>query len=391
MRRFIECFGAGMGVLLLSGAVAYAGQNVSGAEAGGYKVPGLPFPVNFDPDIFDETSATIDNPWWPLPPGKQLTWEGSALDDEGERIPRKVVFTVTDMTKEIAGVENLIIWERDYDEDGMVIESELLFLAQAKDGTVWHFGEAVEHWEYDEDIDARDHYTGTRVWMVGYLEGCKAGIYMLADPKLGAPGYSQGFVPSPYDWDDWGEIYQTGLDFDTPAGKFTDVMAIREWEPRAPGVSQLKYYARGVGTVGVGWLGEADTEREEMRLTKNVMLNSRERAAVRAAVRTHESKSYMYSLTSPAKSMGGETAAADEAVAAADRAAAAAKAAQVRKVSDERATEIALGTVAGEATNIGVETKLGKEVIVVEVLTEDGAEVDVLIDMESGEVLGTDD
>jgi uncharacterized membrane protein YkoI len=139
-------------------------------------------------------------------------------------------------------------------------------------------------------------------------------------------------------------------------------------------------------------LGEEDTEREEMKLVKNVMLSPRERAKVRAAVREHESKTYMYSLTSPATSMGGETAAADEAVVAADRAAsAAAQAAQVRKVSDEQAEAIALETVSGDVTGIGVERKLGKRVIVVEVLREDGGETDVLIDMESGEVLGTDD
>ena len=119
MRRSTGLFGAGMSCLLFS-MVAYAGN----------KVPEAPFPVNFDPDIFDETSTTIDNEWWPLPPGKQMTWEGTALDDEGEKIPRKVVFTVTDMTKEIAGVRTVVGWDRDF-QDGELTESELIFLAQS--------------------------------------------------------------------------------------------------------------------------------------------------------------------------------------------------------------------------------------------------------------------
>jgi hypothetical protein len=129
---------------LLFSMVAYAGN----------KVPEAPFPVNFDPDIFDETSTTIDNEWWPLPPGKQMTWEGTALDDEGEKIPRKVVFTVTDMTKEIAGVRTVVGWDRDF-QDGELTESELIFLAQSKDGAVWHLGESVEHFEDRPEINAK--------------------------------------------------------------------------------------------------------------------------------------------------------------------------------------------------------------------------------------------
>lgn len=399
MRRFSDWFGLGMGFLLLSGAVAHAGQkaapvshagDASEAAADGYRVPGVPYPVNFDPSIFDETSATIDNPWWPLPPGKQLTWEGTALDEDGETIARKVVFTVTDMTKEIAGVQTLVGWDRDYDEDDMVTESELIFLAQAKDGTVWHLGEAVEHYEFKEELGIRDHYDGTRVWMVGYLEGCKAGIYMPGKPELGMT-YNQGFAPHPWDWDDWAEIHQMGLELDTPVGKFTDVMAVREYEPLAPGVSQLKYYAKGVGTVGVGWMGEKDEEREEMRLTKNVMLSPAEMAEVRNAVRGNEKRAYMYSLTEPATPIGGQTAADDEALLKALRAdSGPSPAAPVRNISDDRAKEIALATVSGDVTGIGVEKKLGKRTIVVEVLGQDGSETDVIIDMESGEVLGTE-
>jgi uncharacterized membrane protein YkoI len=139
---------------------------------------------------------------------------------------------------------------------------------------------------------------------------------------------------------------------------YSDVLVIREWEPIDPDVSQLKYYARGVGTVRIGWLGEEDEERETLELVKLVTLTPVALAEVRAAVLAHESRSYMYSLTPPA---------------------------QVRKISDEKAKEIALQAVPGDVTAVAIEKKLGANRFVVEVIAkEDGIETDVIIDMETG-------
>ncbi|MGH2727086.1 MAG: hypothetical protein ACRDKS_08930, partial [Actinomycetota bacterium] len=136
-----------------------------------------PFATNVDPTIFDETSTTIDNPWWPLKPGMQLTWEGHAFDGD-ERVRRKLVFTVTDLTKEIAGVRTLVGWDRDFN-NGILAESELIFLAQDKDGNVWHFG------QYAELYNEEGQFDGGVAWLAGYVEGAKAGILMQANPQLG--------------------------------------------------------------------------------------------------------------------------------------------------------------------------------------------------------------
>ena len=257
--------------------------------------------ANIDPANFDNSSTTIDNEWWPLKPGTQMTWEGSAFEDD-EKVRRKVVFTVTDMTKEIAGVRTLVGWDRDYVNDELT-ESELTFLAQAKDGSVWHLGECVEHYQARPEIQSKGHYDGTRVWLAGYLKGCKAGIYMPAAPKLklGAPPYSQGFAPHPWDWDDWAEVYQVGQKTSVRAGSYSDVLVIREYEPADPDVSQLKYYARGVGCVRIGWLGETDEEKETLELVKHVTLTPKALAEVRAAVLAIEGRANMYSLTPPVK------------------------------------------------------------------------------------------
>lgn len=256
-----------------------------------------PFPVNFDPGIFDKTSATIDNEWWPLKPGTQMTFEGSAFEGD-EKIRRRVVFTATDMTKEIAGVRALVGWDRDYN-DGELTESELIFLAQDKEGNVWHLGEYVEHYEEG------GHFDGGRLWLVGYLEGAKAGIQMTAAPKLGASPYAQGFAPHPWDWDDNARVYQVGQKTCVRVGCYSDVLVIEEYEPAIPGVSQLKYYARGVGSVRIGWLGEEDEERETMELVKLATLSPDELAKTRAAVLEHESRAYMYGLTPPAQPPAG--------------------------------------------------------------------------------------
>ena len=65
---------------------------------------------DFDPTNFDH-STTVDNKWFPLKPGEHSVFEGSAIDD-GQRISRRVLTTVTDLSKEINGVNTIVVWER---------------------------------------------------------------------------------------------------------------------------------------------------------------------------------------------------------------------------------------------------------------------------------------
>ena len=57
----------------------------------------------------------------------------------------------------------------------------------------------------------------------------------------------------------------------------------------------------------------------------------------------------------------------------------------------EKAKQLSLKIVPGDVTGVAIEKKLGKQAIVVEVLTKDGSEIDVIIDMETGAVLGTEE
>jgi hypothetical protein len=78
----------------------------------------------------------------------------------------------------------------------------------------------------------------------------------------------------------------------------------REFEPDKPDSYQLKYYARAVGNVRVGWLGSKDEDHEILALTSVRHLDQREMARVRSKVRKMEKRAYViskdvYARTSP--------------------------------------------------------------------------------------------
>ena len=60
------------------------------------------------------------------------------------------------------------------------------------------------------------------------------------------------------------------------------------------------------------------------------------------------------------------------------------------KITKEQATKVALEQVPGKVTDVTIERKRGKNVYVVEIQSPDQGEKDVLVDMESGKVIGTE-
>ena len=280
-------------LLLLLGAgitqvpTSDAATRVSAASALGADIKAK----DFDPSLFDADSATIDNPWLPLRIGTRFVWNGRAFED-GERVERRVVFIVTDLTKVIAGVRTRVGWDRDFN-NGHLGESELIFLAQDRDGNVWHLGQQREVYE--------DEFVGGRLWVVGDPEGATAGIMMKANPQLGDPSYSQGFAPPPWDWDDRARVYAVGERTCVPVDCFDDVLVIDEFEPSVPGAHQLKYYAPGVGNIRVGWYGPNEDEREVMVLTKFEQLTASGLELVRAQALELEHRAYAYARTPPAE------------------------------------------------------------------------------------------
>ena len=61
------------------------------------------------------------------------------------------------------------------------------------------------------------------------------------------------------------------------------------------------------------------------------------------------------------------------------------------KISQQQATQAALQALPGKVTDVTIEKKRGKNVYVIEILAEkDGAETDVLVDTDTGAVLGVE-
>jgi hypothetical protein len=247
--------------------------------------------ADFDPANFDNPT-TIDNEWFPLIPGTQLIYEGFTVDENGEEIPHEIVSTVTDLTKEIGGVPTVVILENDF-SDGELEESELTFFAQDNDGNVWHLGQYSETYEGEEFI-------GGKAFLVRHLEGVRAGIMMLAEPTLGTPSYSQGFAPPPFNFTDRGQVFETGEKVSVPFGDFEDVLVIKETDQEEPDAFQLKYYARGVGNVRIGF-GGADPQQETLELVDVEELSPKALAEVRDEALALETRANVYGRTPPAE------------------------------------------------------------------------------------------
>ena len=249
---------------------------------------------DFDPARFDR-STQIDNEWLPLRPGTRLVYEGLTVED-GEKVPHRVVFTVTDLTKVIAGVRAVVCHDQDFSA-GKLEETEIVFFAQDKDGTVWHLGQYPEVYEDGKLVEAP-------AWIHGF-EDAKAGIVMKAKPQLGAPSYSQGWGPA-VKWTDRGVVHQTGQKTCVRLDCYEDVLVIDETSKEEPGAHQLKYYARGVGNVRVGWRGEGEKTQETLELVEVERLSPEALAEARAKALELEKRAYeisknVYAKTPPAE------------------------------------------------------------------------------------------
>jgi hypothetical protein len=245
-----------------------------------------------------ENPTHITNPWLPLKPGTRWTWEGTTVDDEGQKEPHKVIFTVTDLTKVIDGIRTVVCWDRDF-ADGELEEAEIVFFAQDKHGHVWHFGQYPE-----EYVDGA--FVAAPCWIHAVQDG-KAGIMMKAEPKLGAPSYSQGLSIST-EWTDRAVVHQMGQTKKVPFGEYKDVLVMKEWDQEEPNSAQLKFYARGLGNIAVGWTGEPDTDQEILELVKFEQLSAEELAKAREAALELERNAYQesketYGRTAPAERM----------------------------------------------------------------------------------------
>jgi len=283
--------------LLIMLSAAACGAQSGSTEGGSEKTKTAPLTgsaEDFKRAQFEDPTH-IDNKWLPLTPGTQLVFEGSAIGDEG-RQSRRVVSTVTDLSKVIDGVRTLIISEGDYTA-GQLSEPELAFFAQDNAGNVWLVGEYPEEYENGK-------FDKAPAWLSGQ-KGARAGITMPADPRVGTPSYAQGYAPPPVDFTDRAKVYKTGQQTCVPVDCYKNVLVTEEFNPDEPGAFQLKYYASGVGNVQVGWRGEKEEEKETLKLVDLNHLSSEALAKVRKKALEMDQRAYerseVYRETPPAQ------------------------------------------------------------------------------------------
>jgi hypothetical protein len=248
----------------------------------------------FSASNFDR-STSVTNKWFPLKPGTQLVFRGRT--SEGKlRMPHRVIFTVTDLTKEIGGVRSVVLWDRDYSQ-GELVEAEIAFFAQDKAGNVWQLGEYPEEYENGRIV-------ASPLWIHG-VQGARAGLTMKASPRLGTPSYSLGWGPA-VGFTDRAKVLKMGERTCVPLKCYTNVLVTDEFNPDEPGKHQLKYYARGVGNVRVGWSGAKEDTKEVLVLVDIRRLGPEAMADARAQALRLEESAYkrrpaVYGRTPPAE------------------------------------------------------------------------------------------
>jgi hypothetical protein len=246
----------------------------------------------FDPNKFGNPT-TINNQWMPMKPGTFWAYEGTAVDDEGNNVDRRIEFTVTDLTKEIQGVNTVVGWIEDL-TNGELTEKEIAFYAQDDSGNVWYFGEHPEDYENGKFVEAP-------TWIAGFQDA-KPGIVMMASPQVGGASVYQGWGPE-VGWSDYGQVEQMGEKTCVPMDCYENVLVNAEANLDEKGAFQLKYFAPGVGEVRVGWKGN-DTTKEELQLVEYKQLSPDELAAIHAQALELDKHAYevspeAYGETSP--------------------------------------------------------------------------------------------
>jgi hypothetical protein len=181
-------------------------------------------------------TANVTNPWFPLPAGRTLVYEGTK---DGKHAVD--YFTITTHAVEIDGKPCRLVLDRLY-LDGRVAETTADYYTQDADGNVYYYGEDTA--SIDEDGNMEPFGTdGT--WHAGEF-GARPGIFMPAVLEVGA-SYTQEFLK------DHAEDHFQILDLDAkvkvPYGSFDHSLLTKEWTPLEPNVLDHKYYVRGIGEV----------------------------------------------------------------------------------------------------------------------------------------------
>jgi hypothetical protein len=174
------------------------------------------------------------NPYFILVPGHRLV-----LENEDEEESTQLVITVLTDTKLIAGISTRVVEERETEDGELTEVSRNYFAICSENNSVFYFGEDVDFYEDGEIVN----HDGS--WLHGQRDA-RAGLIMPGLPLLGAR-YFQEVAPGVAL--DRAEIVDLQASLRTPLRRFTNVLVTEESTPLEPGVTELKFYAPGIGLI----------------------------------------------------------------------------------------------------------------------------------------------
>jgi hypothetical protein len=217
--------------------------------------------ANFDPN------QAIDNPYFPMPTGRLLIYEGTT-----EGVPTHDEVCVIGQTGKM--IEDVLITEvhhRSFER----VNNQLVLVEDTKDwfaqdifGTVWYLGE--DTLECPCPPEPGGNPTGS--WESG-VDNADGGFIMLADPQVGVR-YYQEFARKVAE--DQAKVLslEGSACVEYPAGPATtcydgNLLVTKETSQLDPGVVELKYYAPNVGFILAEIVKGGDERTELVSITDN--------------------------------------------------------------------------------------------------------------------------
>ncbi|MEK6949877.1 MAG: PepSY domain-containing protein, partial [Nanoarchaeota archaeon] len=171
------------------------------------------------------------------------------------------------------------------------------------------------------------------------------GIVMKADPKVGDV-YRQEYFPG--EAEDMGEVVALGVKIKVKYDSFTNCLQTKDINPLEPGDEEYKYYCPEVS----GLVYEVAIEDGEFQQLIDIKKDTGKKQTAKT-------------MDEPVQELK-------------------------KDITEQEAKAIALREVEGKVTDVAIEKKFGKAAYVIEIDADNGPETDVIIDIETGEVLGVE-
>ena len=190
--------------------------------------------VDFDATNFTN-STLLTNKYVLYQTGTTYVFEGETADGHERNEIKRI-----EASKVVMGINVAVISDKVW-LDGILEEDTRDWFAQDDSGNVWYMGEDVDNYNPD-GTTIRDH-AGS--WEAG-VNGAKAGIIMLVDPKPGN-SYPQEFAAGIAE--DEAKIEALGLTIKVPFNTYSNCLKTKEWTDLEKGSIDFKYYAPGIGLI----------------------------------------------------------------------------------------------------------------------------------------------